>query len=173
MSHRGQIAVRQQDGQYRLTHLHSCSYPATVWGDIAAGEILLNHHNSYAQALAISAIPEIREPKAAYADMLSELSRLPLQGGSLESCQAQAQNDIHIEDLYIHDGREWFHWKPRRGDPPRPLTVAVARAKAEEWAEFDRRNPEKHHYRLKSGKPGKKPRHGRPPAAKIPDAAKR
>ena len=160
MSHRGLIAVRQQDGQYRLTHLHSCSYPATVWGDIAAGEILLSHHNSYAQALALSALPEIGQPSPYLAAMLPTLNRPPIRPLPLYRCLDQAEADIYIEDLYIHDGREWLYRKPRSGQPTGPLREAAARQRIIEWETFDRNNP---HTALfpaqgKSRKTGQKPR---------------
>lgn len=77
MSHRGSIAVRQPDGRYSLTLLHSCSYPATIWGDQGAGEILLRHHDTYPQALALSSLPQISRLQPVLSLMLPPQSLRP------------------------------------------------------------------------------------------------
>ena len=164
MSHRGLIVVRQPDGRYSRTDLNSCSYPASAHG-FAAGEILLEHHSSYPQALALSRIPAIAAPQVRLADMLPPNGPPARPRASLEECVAEAESDIHIEDLYIHDGHRWQYLKPRHGQGIRPLEEVVPPAQAEERAQVER-NMREYEASLKTGA---KNRNGSPRQSKMDD----
>ena len=140
MSHRGIIGMETPDGNVRRVFLHSVSYPATIYGDTAAGEILLKH---YLEPEKVQALIHDSIGKLGITPEETEFhpeKRAWYEDAPLKQCLEEADADIYVEDVYVFGEGGWIYWKTRHSQLPEPLEPVVKRETENEWRIIEERS---------------------------------